>query len=92
MEKQVGGLISAVVAVVFIALQYLLPRYLPDWTGLFILIPYVAAVVFVVFTVGLHGFRDFIMPLVGFFALMCIGGRGIEKKKHVEKEGAHGTE
>ena len=87
-----GGLIFAVIGVTCIALQYLLPRYLPDWTGLFILIPYVAAVIFVVFTVGLHGFRDFLMPLVGFFALMCIWGRGIEKKKHVEKEGAHGTE
>ena len=87
-----GGLIFTVITVMCIALQYLLPRYLADWIGLFILIPYAAAVVFVVFTVGLHGFRDFLMPLVGFFALMCIWGRGIEKKKHVEKEGAHGTE
>ena len=87
-----GGLIFAVIGVTCIALQYLLPRYLPDWTGLFILIPYVAAVVFVVFTVGLHGFRDFIMPVVGFFALMCIWGQGVEKKKRVKKEGAHGAE
>ncbi|WP_308567951.1 hypothetical protein [uncultured Corynebacterium sp.] len=67
-------------------------RYLPNWTGLFILVPYVAVVVFIVFTVGLHGFRDFIMPLAGFFGLMGVWGQGIEKKKRVEKEAAHETE
>lgn len=87
-----GGLIFIVVAVTCIALQYLLPRYLPNWTGLFILVPYVAAVIFGVITVGLHGFRDFIMPVVGFFGLMGVWGQGIEKKKHVEKEGVHGNE
>ncbi|KXB49321.1 hypothetical protein L3H50_06650 [Corynebacterium sp. MC-04] len=87
-----GGLIFTAIAVACIALQYLLPRYLPNWTGLFILVPYVAVVVFIVFTVGLHGFRDFIMPLAGFFGLMGVWGQGIEKKKRVEKEAAHETE
>lgn len=86
------GLIAAVVGVTCIALQYLLPRYLPDWTGVFILIPYVAVIAFIVFTVGLHSFRDFIMPLAGFFGLMGVWGQGIEKKKRVKKEAAHGTE
>lgn len=76
-----GGLIFTAIAVACIALQYLLPRYLPNWTGLFILVPYVAVVVFIVFTVGLHGFRDFIMPLAGFFWFNGCLGSGNRKEK-----------
>lgn len=80
--------IVGVVAIVAIS-QYLLPRYGPSFLGSIIPVLFLAAAVVLLVNNGVSRIRDILLPLAGFFALLCIWGGALEaktSKSHEEME------
>ncbi|WP_049780557.1 hypothetical protein [Corynebacterium jeikeium] len=62
-------------------LQYFLPRFGPNILGAVIPILFAVAAVILLMNNGVDRIRDILLPLAGFFALLCIWGGAIEAKK-----------
>lgn len=78
------AIIATVAAVAII--QYLLPRYGPNFLGSIIPTIFTIAAVILIIKTGFSGMRDVLIPLVALFALLSIWGRAIEVKKTKSQE------
>lgn len=66
--------------VILASLQYFLPRCGPDFLGVIIPILFAIAGVILLANTGVSRIRDILLPLAGFFALLCIWGGPLNRK------------
>lgn len=82
MNETLSTLVIAAVVIAVFGGQYLLGRLgTPKWTAAFIPVAFIGAVIFFAVNGTLNSFRDYLMPAIGFFALLVLWEAGAQRRK-----------